>query len=153
MFMETKTPEQIEFAKGCLTRFFEKHQLPLPQNALELFDNFINVVKAEYVYIGANEFTHLDGTVANTVILGSGKDDVVDGRVSSCDLNFYAVRFYEPKQIADTEFRKLNVLNLVNRDDRYADGVSRVAQLNHGMSISLQAAFYYLNNHNVLYVD
>lgn len=149
MFMETKTPEEIEFARGCLTRFFEKNQLPLPQNALELFDNFINVIKAEYVYIGANEFTHIDGSVAHTVILGSGKDDTAGG----CDLNFYAVRFYEPKQIADTRFRKLNVLNLANRAERYGSGVSRIDQLSYGMSTSLQAAFYYLNNYNVLYVD
>lgn len=152
MFMETTTPEEIEFARRCLTRFFEKHQLPLPQNALELFDNFINVIKAEYVYIGGNEFTHLDGSIAHTVILGSAKDDIVDGR-GGCDLNFYAVRFYEPKQIADTEFRKLNVLNLANRAERYGSGVSRIDQLSYGMSTSLQAAFYYLNNHNVLYVD
>lgn len=153
MFMETKTPEQIELAKNSLTGIFERYQLPLPQNALELFDNITSDLKAEYVYIGANEFTHVDGSIAYTVILGSGKDAIEDGRVRSCDLNFYAVRFYGPKQIADTEFLKLNVLNLVSRDDRYVDGVSRAAQLNHGMSTSLQAAFYYLNNHNVLYVD
>ena len=153
MFMELSTPEQIKFNKEVLVKVFDKYRLPLPNNALSLYEKITSELKAEYIYIGANAFTHIDGSVAHTVIMGSGKQVIEDGRVLTCDLNFYAARFYFPKDIADAEFRKLNVLDLSNHQNNLVEDASHVAQLNHGMAASLQAAFHYLNNHNVLYVE